>query len=116
MVLPFDMRTKGYERIECLPGKPLAHPDPAVGRVLMCSWRVLPASPSAAVPIRSIPRILSACGRLLCAVGVGHDESTGFLRALDTLLVTLTGDGNFRVPGSRACSPTCTSSVERATG
>jgi hypothetical protein len=44
-------------------------------------------------------------GRLLCAIGIGHDEATGFLRALDTQLITLTRDGNFRVPGARACSP-----------
>jgi hypothetical protein len=38
-------------------------------------------------------------------VGVGADEASGFLRALDNGLVTLRPDGNFLVPGARACSP-----------
>lgn len=36
--------------------------------------------------------------------GLGADEATGFLRALDAGLVTLQPDGAFFVPSARACS------------
>ena len=79
--------------------------DPAIARVLhlLVDCAEVFAQRCRAHP--SHPLDGTRTGSLLCAVGIGADEASGFLRALDNDLVTLMPDGNFRIPGARACSP-----------
>lgn len=79
--------------------------DPSVERLLAV---LLECAEGFADKCRAEPRHGSdgnRTGSLLCAAGIGVDEASGFLRALDYHLVTLAADGNFQVPGARACSP-----------
>ena len=56
-------------------------------------------------PMAKFPRDSIRRGALRYGRGLGVDEATAFLRALDAGLVTLEADGAFFVPSTRACSP-----------
>ncbi len=98
------MTYRPYERIDCSRDDMPDVEDPAMARVLSL---LLQCAEQFAKECREEPRHerdLTRSGRLLCAVGIGTDEASGFLRALDSELVTLRPNGNFLVQGARACS------------
>lgn len=55
-------------------------------------------------PSTKFPRDPVRSPRLLYGRGLGVDEASGFVRALEHGLVTVAPDGGFQVPGARACS------------
>jgi hypothetical protein len=95
-----------YDRLFCDPSSLPALETPATRRVLSL---LLDSAERFAARCRRnpdprFPHDADRSARLLCAVGLGNDEASGFLRAIDTGLVELHQDGNFTVPGARACS------------
>ncbi len=101
-----SVSSRPYDRIWCASREAVpAVDDPRIERLLAV---LLECAERFAERCRAEPRHGSdsnRTGSLLCAAGIGVDEASGFLRALDNDLVTLAADGNFRVPGARACSP-----------
>lgn len=99
------MSYRPYTRIDCDVSDATELGDPAFNRLLGV---LLESAQSFAAHCRANPRHdrdPARTGQLLCAVGLGEDETHGFLRALDQGLVVLDNKGGFQIPAARACSP-----------
>jgi hypothetical protein len=70
---------------------------------LLLSCAEVFAAQCRATPIK--PRDPHRTPQLLYGRGLGADEAAGFDRARRHGLITIAADGNFQVPGARACSP-----------
>lgn len=100
------MANSPYHRLFVPAGSTLPSVEhPAIGRVLALLRECAEAFAQRCRAEPRHERDFTRSGSLLCAVGIGADEAAGFLRALDSELVTLAPDGNFTVPDARACSP-----------
>lgn len=95
-----------YQRLNCNVADRPVFNDPATDRVLdlLLGWADSFAGACRRQPHPKAPLDLTRSPQLLCAVGLGRDECAGFLRALEAGIVTVSEDGNFRVPAARQCS------------
>lgn len=79
------------------------HAQAATDELLMACAEVFAAA-CRSWPSQKFPRDPVRSPSLLYGRGLGIDEASGFLRAMEHGLIVVAPDGGFQVPGARACS------------